>query len=129
MPPDLGFDEWVNSMSNMALLRLIDEALKGEMNCPRRAEGREVMRDNFQIMREKFDQKRREYETAENLRLYKENNEMRARIAELEAENTKFRAMYNDLQLTTAYNAGFEKGVKHQKNAQVAEAALENKND
>jgi hypothetical protein len=54
---------------------------------------------------------------------------LNARIAELEAENTKFRAMYNDLQLTTAYNAGFEKGVKHQKNAQVAEAALENKND
>jgi uncharacterized coiled-coil DUF342 family protein len=61
--------------------------------------------------------------------MHSEYKTARARIAELEAENTKFRAMYNDLQLTTAYNAGFEKGVKHQKNAQVAEAALENKND
>jgi hypothetical protein len=37
MPPDVGFDEWVNSMSNMALLRLIDEALKrrNELPAPR----------------------------------------------------------------------------------------------
>ena len=34
MPPDLGFDEWVNSMSNMALLRVLDDALKSRDEVP-----------------------------------------------------------------------------------------------
>jgi hypothetical protein len=55
------------------------------------------MIDNSQRMHQEFERMRKEYETAERVRLDKENEELRARVKELEAALKPFAERHDDI--------------------------------